>query len=72
MGTIEFTEEAVKEYLDDCIRLWREYRDVAHSYFGPDPSDKQKFIAERQAASARNYIDAYQSVRSSLFGEPLD
>lgn len=52
--TVEFTEEAVKEYLDRNIRHWRSQRDS---------------ISEAQMALY--YIDAYQSVRISLFGETL-
>ena len=47
--TIPFEEDAVKEYLDKCIRYWR----------------KQK------QAYAVYYVDAYQSLRISLFGETL-
>ena len=48
--TVEFTEEAVKGYLDKCITRWRE--------------------ADRTDMRA-HYVDAYQSVRVSIFGELL-
>ena len=47
--TVPLEREAVREYLDSCIRYWRDY---------PSPH-------------ARYYIDAFQSVRTSLFGETL-
>lgn len=58
MATILFTEKDVKAYLDTCIRHWRKkYRD---SIFDEDGR-----------GVAVCYIDAYQSVRMSLFGELL-
>lgn len=50
---IEFTEEAVKEYLDETIRFWR----------------KRRYMDGNSMAMF--YIDAFQSVRNSLFGETL-
>jgi hypothetical protein len=50
---VEFTEEAVKGYLDEAIRYWREEWQVRKSF------------------TARCYIDAFQSMRLSLFGETL-
>lgn len=44
----------IKEYLDMCIRYWRDKRDkenCPHAYY---------------------YIDAFQCVRVSVFGELLD
>ncbi len=55
--TIEFTEEKVKEYLDDCIHAWRRVRDN----MGGEYSDMATY-----------YVDAFQSVRVSLFGELLE
>ncbi|KKL22086.1 hypothetical protein LCGC14_2438930 [marine sediment metagenome] len=49
---IDFTEDAVMKYLDDCIDYWRDKRDK-----GINPT------------IAIHYIDIYQSVRTSLFGE---
>lgn len=69
--TIAFTEEAVREYLDASIKFWRKKRDEAHDYPGTVPSDLQKERADSQEAMASHYIDAFQSVRSSLFGELL-
>ena len=45
-----------KQYLDDCIRHWRKI-------------EKDKSQDKNQIA--KYYIDAYQSVRMSLFGELL-
>ncbi len=50
--TVSFTQEAVKHYLDACIRVWRARRKTG---------DKIGVY----------YIDAYQSVRISLFGSML-
>lgn len=52
---IPFTKDEVKKYLDECIVFWRKKRD----------SDGEK------AEMFEYYIDAYQSVRTSLFGETL-
>ena len=55
---VDFTEIAIKDYLDGCIRHWRNKNDV--QYFGPDES----FMASC-------YVDAFQSIRVSIFGELL-
>lgn len=52
---IPFTENDVKAYLDKCIRKWRKRRDTRG--------------ADHEVAPY--YIDAFQSVRTSLFGEIL-
>jgi len=52
---IGFTKKEVKEYLDGCIRYWRKQRDEKGKY----------------SEIAVYYIDAFQSVRTSLFGELL-
>ena len=59
--TVEFTKEAIGEYIDDAIRAWRLKR---------DSGIKTPFDAE-QSHIASHYVDAYQSVRTSLFGELL-
>ncbi len=51
---MEFTQENVKEYLDDAIKKWRK--------IGKEKDHDFKDIAIY-------YIDAFQSVRVSLFGE---
>ena len=55
--TVAFTPEAIKEYLDVAIGRWREAKKNSHTK-----------AAETMASC---YIDAYQSVRVSLFGEKL-
>lgn len=55
--TVEFTEEAVKEYLDRNIRHWRASRDGSSEMY--------------DAQIALHYIDAYQTIRLALFGEML-
>jgi hypothetical protein len=57
--TVPFTPEAVMAYLDGAIRSWRKKRDRA---IGGDI---------RAYNMAVFYVDAYQSVRESLFGELL-
>ena len=49
---IPFTENSVKNYLDECIDFWRKNRNDG-----------------LQTEKAKYYIDCFQSVRSSLFGE---
>lgn len=55
--TVVFTKDNVIGYLDVCIRHWRKIRD--------ENTDKEK------AKMAPYYIDAFQSIRMSLFGECL-
>ena len=54
---IEFIKENVEFYLDTCIRKWR--------------TEKNQTITEESKLIASCYIDAYQSIRISLFGEEL-
>ncbi len=51
--TVPFEPEAVKAYLDECIRLWRAR------------------VGNPDWPYAPCYVDAFQSVRTSLFGELL-
>ena len=53
---IKFAEKNVKDYLDGCITVWRDKRDDMKN------SKEERLIAIY-------YIDAYQSVRMSLFDE---
>jgi hypothetical protein len=55
LNNIPFDKEYVKAYLDRCIRYWREERDFKRA-----DCEKAPF-----------YIDAFQSVRRTLFGEIL-
>jgi hypothetical protein len=59
MSTIPFTEKDVKAYLDECIVFWRKKRDTL-------PIENRPGIR-----MAEHYVDAFQSVRMSLFGELL-
>jgi hypothetical protein len=52
---VPFTENAVRDYLDGAIRGWRKKRDEKG-----EGSEVAVF-----------YIDAFQSVRTSIFGETL-
>ena len=54
--TIEFTPEAVKEYLVAAVQKWRQMRGKA-----PGPDSKEFLMAVC-------YIDAFQSVHTTLFG----
>lgn len=62
---IVFSEDAVKEYLDEAIRSWRRKRDGRNI-------EMQASMASEKVIMARHYIDAYQSVRTSLFGDLLE
>jgi len=54
----------IKKYLDDSIRHWRKiYNDQTIPTTPPDDFEREM---------AEHYIDAYQSVRSSIFGEVLE
>lgn len=53
--TVPFTEAAVLEYLDDAITSWRVRRNEA--------------LTLNEELMAVHYVDAYQSVRRSIFGE---
>jgi len=50
------TEEELRKYLDNAINLWRAKRD--------EPG-----VAEADREMAVHYIDAFQSVHMSVFGE---
>lgn len=60
---IPFTEEHVKEYLDTAIRKWRK-RKVEARMLSVGPDNIATTISEC-------YVDAFQSVRTTLFGELL-
>ena len=55
---VPFTPKEVIKYLDNCIYSWRKHRDnMSHT--------------KAQRLQAVYYVDAYQSVRTSLFGITL-
>lgn len=56
MDKIPLEEQAVAEYLDDAIRSWRRRKQ--------DAAGEDRLVAEC-------YIDAFQSVRTSLLGSTL-
>ena len=56
-----FTEIDVTAYLDKAIVFWRKKRDEA----------PQTPAGIKVSLMAEHYIDAYQSVRTSLFGDLL-
>lgn len=77
MNTIPFTEKDVKAYLDKVITYWRCYRDKAQNDL--DVVEHCAHQARMKVDDARErkimasyYIDAFQSVRNSLFGELLN
>ena len=57
-ATVPFVESSVEAYLDHAIRRWREIRVDAAAM-------------DRSGLIASCYVDAYQSVRVSLFGKVL-
>ena len=59
LNTIPFKKEAIKEYLDSCIKHWRKKKKEAEE-------ESEDFLV------AMCYIDAFQSVRMSLFSELLE
>lgn len=63
MSVVSFTPEAIRAYLDDAILHWRAIRDTDAEQLLPTP--------RRAKPLACVYIDAYQSVRTALFGECL-
>ncbi len=56
--TVEFTQGAVQEYLDTRIFHWRDVRANAE-------------IHSALWTTAIMYLDAYQAMRTALFGRPL-
>lgn len=63
--------EAIKEYLDNAIIKWRTKRDEAKNGYLQAllRTEEKKFDKELLITCC--YIDAYQSVRLSLFDELL-
>lgn len=59
--TVALTFEDVAAYLDGAIRSWRKRRDAT----------KDDAEVMKAHAMAGHYVDAYQSVRSSLLGRTL-
>ncbi len=51
----------ILEYIDDSIRMWRARRDQATG----------ATFSESRYQMAVNYVDAFQSIRSSIFGGTL-
>ncbi len=68
MDQLPFTEDAIRRYLDDAIRSWRRRRDTQAAL-----TDSSAWMKVEDFATARSthYVDAFQSVRSSIFGETL-
>lgn len=54
---VALTEKDIRAYLDECIIFWR--------------NKKAKAGTGTEQQMSSHYIDAYQSVRTSLFGETL-
>lgn len=63
MVTIEFSKEEVKKYIDSCIDYWRKRK------LEPEESDDTYIGNERHSLVCACYIDAYQCMRVSIFGE---
>lgn len=60
-------EEWVLDYLDDAITKWRTKREEAEAQAEADDAN----LIPRSVLIARCYVDAFQSVRSTVFGETL-
>jgi hypothetical protein len=58
------TREEIKNYLDESIRHWRGKRNEFTFISTPPNNFELEMI--------KHYIDAFQSVRISIFGEELD
>ena len=54
---LKFRNKPIRHYLDSCIKYWRSERDKAET-----PGDRSRAVY---------YVDAFQSVRTSIFGETL-
>jgi len=66
--------EDIKEHLDNAINNWRKRMDEAEDTLKDIRSSEWSRMAgqyEEEILVASCYIDAYQSVRISLFGELL-
>ena len=61
---VPFTPDAVWAYLDTHIVHWRTVRDAEACREGPWPSPVY--------VTAVQYLDAFQSVRTALFGGPYE
>lgn len=61
---VPFREDDVREYLDEAIRQSRSAVEQARIP-GHESGDRERLLI------ARCYVDAFQSVRVSLFGETL-
>lgn len=64
MNTVPFNKDAVKEYLDDCIRYWRTKGEEVEM-------ETSHPCLQCEKLNAICYVDAFQSVRISLFGKLL-
>lgn len=60
---LQMDEEQILGYLDNAIKSWRVRVKNAQGIHDP--------IAEEELREAKCYVDAFQSVRISLFGELL-
>jgi hypothetical protein len=55
---LEFSKESILQYLDKCIDFWREQKKLHQS----------KRVSNLTTNETVCYIDAFQSVRTSIFG----
>ncbi len=69
MSTIKFTKKDVKKYLDQCIEHWRNDKRILKERIKNQDMDDGFWALDKNMDMATFYIDAYQSVRMSLFGE---
>ena len=57
MDKLDFTQDAIKEHIDQCIVYWRK--------------KKINAVNSEDVLVATCYVDAYQSMRTSIFNELL-
>ena len=63
-------EDELKEYLDNVITLWRNRKKKYEDTIEKEPDVCADMLEQfEEILMASCYIDAYQSVRVSLFGE---
>ena len=72
MSTVDFNEDDVKNHLDTCIKYWRAKRDEAREISSKDPARMFPAMQSTSQLKAECYIDAFQSIRTALFGNPLE
>lgn len=63
--------DAIKEYLDNAITKWRTKREESKKGYLQALLRTEEIEFDKELLISSCYIDAFQSVRVSLFGELL-